>query len=311
MHPEQLQAVEEIGLADVWEHEEQDFTPWLIDHIDELATTIGIEVDDVERERSVGGYRADVIATEMNTDGGVVIENQFGDTDHDHLGKLLTYAAGTDADFVIWLSESFRDEHRSVLEWLNSGNGNGAMFFGVRPRVVLVSGEVGFEFTLVVEPNDWERELRDPRTPREKAYAEFFNQLTEAYSQRNPDWNRLKAQPQSWLAFGAGIGGVRFSWSFHQGPEFSTELYIDTGDGERNDEMFLALKENEQAVEESLGEVVWQRLPEKRACRIKVAREISTSIEGLEASERAELVNWGAKRMDQLRSEFEPRLDSI
>jgi hypothetical protein len=96
-----LRAVKDVDLSDVWDHEENGFTPWLVDHIDRLAETIGIEIDSIEREDTVGGYSAGITGTEMNTDGNVVIENQFGDTDHDHLGKLLTYAAGTDAAFVI------------------------------------------------------------------------------------------------------------------------------------------------------------------------------------------------------------------
>ncbi|WP_018256769.1 hypothetical protein [Halomicrobium katesii] len=180
MDAEELRLVEDLSLNDVWNHEEHGFTPWLVDHIDRLEEAIGIEIDSVEREDSVGGYTADITGKELNTDGNVVIENQFGDTDHNHLGQLLTYAAGIDAEFVIWLSESFRDEHRSVLEWMNNSNSGGIMFFGVRPRVIKLqdADELGFEFDIVVEPNDWERELRDSVSTREKAYKEFFAELT-------------------------------------------------------------------------------------------------------------------------------------
>jgi len=217
MKPEDLHSVEYLSLNDIWDHEEHDFTPWIVDHIDQLGQTIGIELDEVEREDAVGGYSADITGTEMNTDGKVVIENQFGTTNHDHLGKLLTYGAGTDAEFIIWLAEDFRDEHRSVLEWLNTGAPGGAKFFAVRPRVMRLtdSEELGFDFSVVIEPNDWERELQESLTTREKAYKEFFAELTDAYAGENPNWNRIKAQPQSWLSFGAGISGVRIGWSFH------------------------------------------------------------------------------------------------
>ncbi|THE63994.1 hypothetical protein D8Y22_15255 [Salinadaptatus halalkaliphilus] len=157
--------INEVPLREVWEHEEQDFTPWLLENVDQLASLIGIKIDDVNRETVVGDYTADLAGTEPTTRAPVVIENQFGSTDHDHLGKLLTYAAGIDAEFVVWVAEGFRDEHRSVLDWLNTRNSSGARFFGVRPRTVSVGTDdatLGFEFTVVVEPNDWERELRDP-----------------------------------------------------------------------------------------------------------------------------------------------------
>lgn len=308
-----LRVVQEIELNELWDHEEHDFTPWLVSHIDQLGRVIGIEIEDVERENSVGEFSADIVGTDMNTDSKVVIENQFGETNHGHLGQLLTYAAGTDAEFVIWVAEGYRDEHRSVLEWLNTGGAGAAKFFGVRPRVIKLDGadEIGFEFTVVVEPNDWERELQDSLTDRERAYKEFFTELTDEYAATHPTWNKIAAQPQSWLAFGVGIGGVRFSWSFHQGPEFSTELYIDSGDEEQNLEIYQILEEDREEIEAEIGQLVWQQLPEKRACRIKSAKSIDTTIEGLSSMQQRELIEWGAERMDDLRDVFEPRLQSV
>jgi hypothetical protein len=313
MDPENLRSVNYLSLNEIWDHEERDFTPWVVDHIEQLGQAIGIELDEVEREDTVGGYSADITATEMNTDSKVVIENQFGTTNHDHLGKLLTYGAGTDAEFIIWLAEDFRDEHRSVLEWLNTGAPGSAKFFAVRPQVMRLaeSEELGFDFTVVIEPNDWERELQESLTTREKAYKEFFSELTEAYAEANPNWNRLKAQPQSWLSFGAGISGVRIGWSFHQGPELSTELYIDTGDKERNEEIYSELQADQESIESELGDVVWQQLPDKRACRIKVAKPIDDHVEGLSAMEKESLIEWAVQRMDALRAEMEPRLQSL
>lgn len=315
MNPEDLHSVEYLSAGDIWDHEEHDFTPWIVDHIDQLGRTIGIELDEVEREDAVGGYSADITGTEMNTDGKVVIENQFGTTNHDHLGKLLTYGAGTDAEFVIWLAEEFRDEHRSVLEWLNTSAPGGAKFFGVKPLVMRLNGaeQLGFDFMVVVEPNDWERELQDSKSlsTREQAYKNFFSNLTEAYAEANPSWNRLTALPQSWLGFGAGISGVAFTWSFHQGPELATELYIDTGDKERNETIYTELKAEQDAIESELEDVVWERLPEKQACRIKVAKPIGDYVEGLSAMQKESLVEWAVQQMDELRAGFESRLQSV
>lgn len=313
MDPEDLHAVEYLDLKQIWEHEENDFTPWIVENIDRLGETIGIELDEVSREDAVGGYSADITGTEMNTDSKVVVENQFGTTNHDHLGKLLTYGAGTDAEFVIWIAEEFRDEHRSVLEWLNAGAPGGAKFFAVRPRVIRLDDteDVGFDFSVVVESNDWERELQEPLSTREQAYKQFFADLTGAYADANPSWNELTAQPQSWLAFGAGISGVRFSWSFHQGPELSTELYIDTGEKERNEVIYSELKDDQEEIERKLGDVVWQQLPEKRACRIKVAKPISAPIEELSAMQKESLIEWAVDQMDEVRAVFEHRLQRL
>lgn len=311
---EEIAQVEEHELRSVWPHEEHDFTRWLMEHLHLLAAELGIEVEEVTREEAVGDFSADIVAKEMNTGGQVVIENQYGATDHDHLGKLLTYSAGRDAAFTIWVAEEFRAEHRSVLEWLNESGPQDARFFAVKPRVLTIEGNEtrGFEFEVLVEPNDWERQLTQSLTETEKAYKEFFADLTEAYAERRPDWYQLKPQPQSWLSFGAGMSGVSIGWVFHQGPEFSLDLYIDTSDGDRNEAVFQALEDDRAAIEDALdAELVWERLPEKRACRIKLPREIEGRITELTAVQRNQLIEWGVDRMDEFQDEFEGRIGDL
>lgn len=315
MDTSELQRIDEVPLREIWKHEEQDFTPWLLENIDQLASLIGIEIDDVTRETAVGDYTADLVGTEPTTSDPVVIENQFGSTDHDHLGKLLTYAAGIDAGFVVWVAEGFRDEHRSVLDWLNTRDSTGARFFGVRPRIVSVGtgdATLGFEFTVVVEPNDWERELRDPLSDREQGYQDFFATLVDAYAEHRPSWNQLTPQPRSYLTFGAGISGISFGWVFHGETEFSVELYIDAGNAEQNETIFETLKEDQMAIESNLGnEVSWELLPNGRACRIKVPRSTSAPVEELTAHEQTELIDWGIDQMDAFRNVIEPRLSQL
>ena len=315
MDTSELHRIDEVPLREVWEHEEQDFTPWLLENVDQLASLIGIEIDDVNRETAVGNYTADLVGTEPTTSDPVVIENQFGPTDHDHLGKLLTYAAGIDAGFVVWVAEGFRDEHRSVLDWLNTRDSTGARFFGVRPRIVSVGADdatLGFEFTVVVEPNDWERELRDPLSDREQGYRDFFAALVEAYADHRPSWNRLTPQPRSYLTFGAGISGISFGWVFHGETEFSVELYIDAGDAEQNETIFETLKEDRATIESNLEtDVVWEPLPDGRACRIKVPRSTLAPVEELTPQEQNELIDWGTTQMDAFRDVIEPRLTQL
>ena len=265
--------IHEHDLRSVWENEERDFTRWLTENIDLLASELGIEIEDARAEEAVGDFSADIVAREMNTGETVVIENQYNRTDHNHLGKLLTYSSEKNAGFTMWLAEEFRPEHRSVLEWLNETGPKGAKFFAIRPRVVSIEGseERGFEFEVVVEPNEWEREVStESLSDSEHSYRQFFAETVEAYSQRRPNWYKLKPGPRNYLIFSAGISGVRFGWVFHQGPNFSVELYISTSDKERNEEIFEALKRDRTDIESNLGvELACERLPEKQASRIK------------------------------------------
>ena len=307
--------IREHDLRSVWENEERDFTRWLTENIDLLASELGIEIEDARAEEAVGDFSADIVAREMNTGETVVIENQYNRTDHDHLGKLLTYSSGKNAGFTMWLAEEFRPEHRSVLEWLNESGPKGAKFFAIRPRVVSIEGseERGFEFDVVVEPNEWEREVsNESLSDLEQNYRQFFAEMVEAYSQRRPNWYKLKPGPRSYLTFSAGISRVRFGWAFHQGPEFSVELYISTPDKERNEEIFEALKQEQTDIETNLGvELEWERLPEKQASRIKQPKNIDGTITELTADQRKHLIKWGVDAMDKFQEEFEPRISAL
>ena len=307
--------IREHNLRSVWENEERDFTRWLTENIDLLASELGIEIEDARAEEAVGDFSADIVAREMNTGETVVIENQYNKTNHDHLGKLLTYSSGKNAGFTMWLAEEFRPEHRSVLEWLNETGPKGAKFFAVKPRVVSIEGseERGFEFEVVVKPNEWEREVSDESlTDSEQSYRQFFTEMVDAYSRRRPNWYKLKPGPRNYLTFSAGISGVRFGWVFHQGPEFSVELYISMSNKERNEEIFEALKREQTQIEENLGvELEWERLPKKQACRIKRPEDIDGTITELTADQREYLVKWGVDAMDEFQEEFEPRLSTL
>lgn len=187
-------------------------------------------------------------------------------------------------------------------------------FFAVKPRVISIDGssKKGFEFEVLVEPNDWERELTGELTETERAYLKFYEALTKAYAQRRSDWSERAPQPRGWLMFGAGTSGVHLGWSFHRGPEFAVELYIDTSDQERNEALYRALEAEREGIEVSLdADLVWQRLPEKRACRIKHPRSTSGPIRALSGEERTELMEWGVDNMDPFQDEFESRIAEI
>lgn len=307
--------IDEHDLRSVWENEERDFTRWLTENIELLGAELGIEFEDARPEEAIGDFSADIVAREMNTGETVVIENQYNRTDHDHLGKLLTYSAGKRAGFTIWLAEEFRSEHRSVLEWLNESGPKDVKFFAIKPRVVSIEGSEkrGFEFEVIVEPNDWEREITDESlTETEKSYKEFFRKLVDAYAERRPDWYKLTPGTRGYMTFSAGISGVSFGWVFHQGPEFSIELYMSTSDKERNESIFETLQQDQTEIESNLDtELVWQRLPEKQACRIKWSRPIEGRITELTSEQQAELIEWGVDAMNTFQEELEPRITEL
>lgn len=103
-------------LRTVWDHEEREFTPWLAQEENMARLSEAIRMDlQIERiEVPVGPYYADILAKDASG-GYVVIENQFGKTNHDHLGKLITYGATLGATAVVWVAEQFSDERKRAL----------------------------------------------------------------------------------------------------------------------------------------------------------------------------------------------------
>lgn len=126
-----LAKIERVDLREAWRNEARDFTPWLAENIAELGEALGMELELQETEAAVGDYSLDVLATDLNENRPVIIENQLEATNHTHLGQLLTYAAGHDANVIVWLTKEFRDEHRAALDWLNQRTDDNTQFFGV------------------------------------------------------------------------------------------------------------------------------------------------------------------------------------
>ena len=130
--------LKKVSLNEIWKHEASDFTPWLAENIQELGDALGMDLEIVDREAPVGDFSLDLLAQVEGSSRTVVIENQFKQTNHDHLGKLLTYAGGNDASVVIWVSEKIRDEHRQALEWLNQRTDTETQFFAVVVEILQI-----------------------------------------------------------------------------------------------------------------------------------------------------------------------------
>ena len=127
----QLGRIETVPVRDVWPHEALDFTKWLAreENLAQLGEACSIDLEPIETESSVGAFSVDILAQESGTGRKVVIENQLEETNHDHLGKIITYAAGKAAEIVVWVVARARDEHRQAVEWLNSHTDDECSFF--------------------------------------------------------------------------------------------------------------------------------------------------------------------------------------
>ena len=219
-----LGKLEKIQVRNVWEHEAHDFTPWLAENLSELGEALGLDLDDAqyEEEASVGSYFADILAQVVEGDRPVIIENQLEKTNHDHLGKLLTYAAGYNAGVIVWIASEFTDEHRAAVDWLNQETGEGVDFFGVIVEAWKIgSSPVAPHFTVVAMPNSWSNRDKssmstNTTSDRQERQMEFFQKLIDTLREEHKFTKRKKAKARSWASFPSGTSGANLGAAFGQ-----------------------------------------------------------------------------------------------
>ena len=259
--------LQRVPLRDVWGRERDSFTPWLADHIDVLSDTIGLSISIVDREhRPTERLSVDLLG-ETETGEPVVIENQLEESNHDHLGKLITYLAVTDAKVGIWIVADHKPEHVRAVSWLNQTYA--ADFYLVKleavrvdeslpaPLLTLIDGPS--EVNLIVEPS----EVRE----RDRLRQEFWAQLLDRARERTPLFATISPGTVSSLYTTVKRGlFLRFAIRQH---DTEAGLYIDRGNEDENYEIFNALINVKERIEEEFGEPLeWRPLDNRRACRI-------------------------------------------
>ena len=295
---------------DVWPTEAHSFTPWLAEHIEALGEALGLDLELVEREAGVGDFFLDILARDLGTNRHVVIENQLSPTDHDHFGKLLTYAAGFDAGVVVWLSRSIRDEHRQALEWLNQQTAAEVGFFGVVVEVLQIdNSKPAFHFEVVVSPHDWRVRPTPRPTALGEAYRGFFQQLIDRLREEYRFTNAKVGQPQNWYSFSSGTAQITYGASFALGDRVRTEVFIGTSDSERNKRIFDALHAQRAQIEADFGEpLTWERLDGKQSSRVALYTDGSIDMD----SKRLESCqDWIIQRLLRFKAVFGERIREL
>ena len=314
---QELGAIEKVdNVRGVWPTEDGYFTPWLAENLDKLGEELGMDLEMSETEAQVGTFKLDVLARDVDTKGEVVIENQFGNTDHTHLGQLLTYAGGFDAQAVVWIAESFRDEHRQALDFLNLRTGENTQFFGVEIQLWSIDGSLPApHFKLVAFPNEWRKQavtstgVSDNVSERRERYRQFFQELIDTLREEHRFTGSRTGRPQNWHTFASGFSGLPYGANFTSEREARVELYIGKDDRDWNKEAFDKLKEQKNSIESALGEpLVWQRLENAKACRISVVMpgSIDDDDDTLE-----KIRQWMVERLLKFKEVFRPRLNEL
>ena len=307
--------LEPVDLREVWRNEASDFTPWLADNLDRLGEALGMDLELVQTEAPVGSFSLDIQARDANGDRKVVIENQLEQTNHDHLGKVLTYAAGNDADVMVWVVRDFRDEHRQALDWLNQRTSEETEFWGVVVRAVKIGNSTPAPvFDVVSRPNTF-RKIRissgasGAQSASQQAYFAFWPRVVDRLREDYGLTSRRESTTASWIAFSSGIPGVGRNISFSkQGARI--ELYVDKGHKELNKGLFDFLSLHREQVDGAMGEDFdWERLDKARASRIALyfrGRGVSDTEDRLN-----ETAIWMVEKYVRLKEQVVPIVKSL
>jgi hypothetical protein len=275
--PPNLGRLSPVEPRKIWPHEAHAFTPWLLENKDVLGDLLGMELELDAAEHPVGGFSLDLLGHDLSDDSVVIVENQLEQSDHTHLGQILTYAAGTNPRTIVWIATGFRPEHRAALDWLNEHTDPDTRFFGVEIQVVRIGeSDPAPNFKLVAQPNDWEKRVKaatgaGPQSERSKLYVEFWEKFLKRVASEHPGWTTAKAStPDSWYDLPTGNGGVVYSTAFTlQG--LRVQLYFRSSDADVNSKRFAAVHAMKVQFEQALGEkATWDDKPGKKAAAVYV-----------------------------------------
>ncbi len=304
-----------MPLREAWKHEAGDFTPWLAEqeNLDMLATALDLnDLALVATEHWVGDFKLDILCTDGEDQ--VVIENQLDKTNHNHLGQIITYAAGIDAKKVIWVAETFRPEHIAALDFLNRNTTEDLSFFAVEVEVWRIGDSLlAPKFEVVVKPNDWAKAGKEQAraatamSPARQRLLALWTKLVEQLALRAPQIRPHKPAPQHWLSGSIGRSGFGLNTTaVHREQRLCVEIYIPHRESKR---MFQALLTQRVAIEQQLGfKPDWQDLPDAHACRIAVFRPDSP----IEDEARwGGYIDWYIEHLVKMHAVFRPIIQQL
>ena len=312
----------QVPVRTEWSDEASNFTPWLANNLDLLGNELGVRLELVQQEMPVGPFSLDILARDADTGMMVAIENQLEETDHIHLGQLLTYASGCRVGMAVWVAPDFGYEHAQALDQLNKWTGDAIRFYGIKIEVIKRAADSSIEHRLhkVVYPGGWNRELSRgslemPLTTRR--YYDFFQPLITGLShigfadKITNRFNRTGRLFRSYRNEGIGYEASLLKWN-NQNAAWVV-LHIETEDKELNKRIFDGLQTDREAIESSIDpgpDSQWEWLRFNGASFSQIGFSKPASIDD-PPDKLEETRAWMLDLLPKLKEVFEPRLEKL
>ena len=310
-----LGTIKKMDLRDVWSSEASDFTPWLAkdENIALLGEAIGLELEVESQEKNVGPFRADILARDLTSNHYVLIENQLEQTNHNHLGQIMTYAAGLDAFSIIWIAKSFTEEHRAALDWLNRITEENINFFGIEIEVIQIGDSLPApQFKVVAKPNDWSKSVRSSASTGELTdtklkQQQYWTEFKEYVEKNGSPFKVQKPSPQHWTNIALGRSNFYLSLTVNSQSHIIC-INLEIG-GARAKEHFDKLRDlyEEDSKEHISADIEWLRLDDRKSCMVKLSKSFNFTDE----SSRDEQYAWFVEYVKKYIHYFRPKVNSI
>lgn len=298
----------------VWAKESAEFTPWLArdENIALLADALGLELEVENVEVAVGPYSADILAKDTGSGRYVVIENQLGKTNHDHLGKAITYGSVLSAGTVVWIATEFSEEHQKALEWLNDNTGDDLSFYGVQLELWKIDGSrPAVRFNVVSRPTEIVRQAavvkaNEKLTDAKRLQFAFWTKFRERLLAAKVVTTAHTVRPQYWFDVAMGRATVWLSniANTYEG-RVGVRLYLHNSVA---DAALAELEKQKGEIEKELGmKLAWNPHPDKRDKIVAIYRKADLWKE----AEWEPAIDWLVETVAKFRQVFMPRIKKM
>lgn len=306
--------IKKVNVRSVWKNEQYDFTPWLAEeeNIAQLASALGLELEVEGCEVAVGPYSADILAKDVGTGRYIIIENQFGKTNHDHLGKLITYGSFLDVSTVIWLAEHFTEEHQKALDWLNDHTVEDLEFYGVILELWQIDqSRPAVRFNVASRPNVIVKQATSVKamgqlTDNQKMQLDFWTAFRGALAAKKILQNPRNARPQSWYDVSIGRTDIWLSNIISiREKRIASRVCFRSRIADAALNQLLPQKDE---IQKEIGEPLqWNPSPEKKEKVIALYKDADLN----NREKWPEYCEWLADRVEKLRKAFGPRIKKL
>jgi len=306
-----LGKLEKVDLRELWKREDTKFTPWLASEegIELLSEAIDIDLEVRGEEEKIGPFRADILCFDTtDEDHLILIENQLEQTDHKHLGQLMTYAAGLNSITLVWIAKEFREEHRATLDWLNVITNKQFRFWGIEVEAYRINGSVPApKFNIIARPNDWSKENNKLLNQGSSLIQIYLHELKDYMEESGSSFKINPPRTKNYMSISMGKTGIKLRpFAKISNQTIGIKLDIEIKD---DNSTFDKLKELDkgEAQNKISSDIEWQRKENNNRSSIKLITDANVE----DKTKWNEQFEWFKENLEAFDKHFKPLIKQL